>query len=437
MSGRLKLAALAACAVGSLGLTAAAPAGAVTLQQGDIVVVDPGDFSEPAKLIKVDPATGEATLISDNSVSGPNLFQFPQAVDATSDGTLLVTNGNASVLAVDPETGQQSVLSDNTISGPNLLSSPIGIKIDPTGRILVTDEGNDSVVAIDRATGQQSLVTDDATSANDLLALPYDIDFQPAQNRIVVADFLSGPNGNGQVIGVDTAGQQTAISNDDINTGTDYFGNPKTLTVDNSGQILSLSYSSRALVRIDGTGQQILISNASTTPVEHFFLPFGVAVEESGRILVADTQTQGNPDGNVIAVDPTTGDQTVFSDNTISTENLFFDPEDIMVMGEIVPPVDTPSGSCGGRAATIVGTNAGETLRGTPAADVIAGLGGGDVIRGLAGNDRLCGGRGKDRLVGGKGRDRLLGGPGPDVIRGGPGRDVCRGGPGRDLQRAC
>jgi outer membrane protein assembly factor BamB len=331
-----------ACVLGAACLGAVAPAGAVTLSEGDIVVLDVGDFSEPAKLVRVDPATGQQTLISDNSVSGPNLFQGPQAVDAASDGTLLVTNYSGTVVAVDPATGQQSLVSDNTISGPNLLSSPVGIRVDPTGRILVTDDGNDSVVAIDRATGQQSLVTDDATSANDLLTLPFDIDFDAANNRIVVADFLSGFNGDGMVIGIDAAGQQAIISDNDINTGTDYFANPKTLTLDNNGQILVVSYNSRALVRIDGTGQQILISDDSTSTVDHFFLPYGLAVEESGRILVADTQNQGVLDGNVIAVDPATGEQTVFSDNTISDANLLFDPEDITVMGEIVPP--TPPG---------------------------------------------------------------------------------------------
>jgi hypothetical protein len=78
---------------------------------------------------------------------------------------------------------------------------------------------------------------------------------------------------------------------------------------------------------------------------------------------------------------------------------------------------------CGGRDATIAGTDGADALRGTRGRDVVAGLGGADVIRGLAGADLLCGGAGPDRLIGGRGGDRLIGGPGQDILRGGPGRD--------------
>jgi dipeptidyl aminopeptidase/acylaminoacyl peptidase len=71
--------------------------------------------------------------------------------------------------------------------------------------------------------------------------------------------------------------------------------------------------------------------------------------------------------------------------------------------------------SCGGRQATIVGTDAGEKLKGTKRADVVVGNGGKDRIKGLGGNDRLCGGSGRDRIAGGKGK-----------------RDVCRGQQGKD-----
>ena len=174
----------------------------------------------------------------------------------------------------------------------------------------------------------------------------------------------------------------------------------------------------------DGTGQQILVSNAGTSTNDELFLPFGIAVEESGRILVADYQAQGNPDGNVIAVDPGTGEQTVLSDNTINTgTDYLFDPEDILVVPELPPytlPVTPPSANCGETGATVVGTEGANGRRGTGSGDVIAGLGGADIIRGLGKNDRLCGGAGRDKLIGGRGRDRLIGGAGHDTLRGGP-----------------
>ena len=65
---------------------------------------------------------------------------------------------------------------------------------------------------------------------------------------------------------------------------------------------------------------------------------------------------------------------------------------------------------CGGRPATITGTQGDDNLPGTEGDDVIDGLGGDDVIDGLGGDDLICGGLGDDRLVGGPGDDLLDGG---------------------------
>ena len=94
--------------------------------------------------------------------------------------------------------------------------------------------------------------------------------------------------------------------------------------------------------------------------------------------------------------------------------------------------VDALGHTCGGRQATIIGTNQDDTLRGTPGPDVIVGLGGNDTISGLGGNDIICGGAGSDWLVGGWGNDRLFGGHGADTLRGSKGADSLFGGAGRD-----
>jgi glucose/arabinose dehydrogenase len=74
-----------------------------------------------------------------------------------------------------------------------------------------------------------------------------------------------------------------------------------------------------------------------------------------------------------------------------------------------------PARSCGGLAATIVGSAGNDNLSGSPGDDVIVGLGGNDTIDGLGGNDTICGGDGADTLDGGAGADVLLGGTGTDT----------------------
>lgn len=91
-----------------------------------------------------------------------------------------------------------------------------------------------------------------------------------------------------------------------------------------------------------------------------------------------------------------------------------------------------PAPSCGGRPATVVGTEGPDRLTGTAGADVIVGLGGDDTIYGAGGHDLICGGPGSDMLSGGAGDDRLYGDEGDDRLRGGPGRDLLVGGQGDD-----
>lgn len=79
---------------------------------------------------------------------------------------------------------------------------------------------------------------------------------------------------------------------------------------------------------------------------------------------------------------------------------------------------------CGGRSATIVGTNGADILNGTSGGDVIVGRGGKDTLNGKGGGDILCGAGGADTLKGQGGRDRLSGGPGAG--------DRCDGGPATD-----
>jgi pimeloyl-ACP methyl ester carboxylesterase len=83
--------------------------------------------------------------------------------------------------------------------------------------------------------------------------------------------------------------------------------------------------------------------------------------------------------------------------------------------------------TCGGMAATIVGTAMDDDIEGTAGADVIVGLAGNDRINGLDGDDIICGNEGDDDLLGDAGDDRIFGDAGNDVLEGGAGADECDG----------
>jgi Tol biopolymer transport system component len=201
------------------------------------------------------------------------------------------------------------------------------------------------------------------------------------------------------------------------------------------------------------------------------------------------TVTQ-NLAGDPFVYTPNAGFVGTDSFQVSSFDGLGFGTDQGTVTVTVNPIVVIPP-KCGGRTATIFGTNASDVLAGTSGPDVIAGLRGNDTIRGggrndiicggsgadlisagrggdrvnggsgsdrvggnsgndrltgAGGNDRLSGRSGRDRIVGNSGRDRLLGGRGRDTLSGGRGRDrldggasrdVCRGGPSTDIGTRC
>jgi hypothetical protein len=88
--------------------------------------------------------------------------------------------------------------------------------------------------------------------------------------------------------------------------------------------------------------------------------------------------------------------------------------------------------TCGGLAATHVGTAGNDTIYGTPRRDVIVARGGADQVYGRGGNDVICAGGGRDDVEGGPGADRIWGQGGRDDLEGQRGHDRVLGGPGRD-----
>ena len=106
--------------------------------------------------------------------------------------------------------------------------------------------------------------------------------------------------------------------------------------------------------------------------------------------------------------------------------------------GQDLSPAPEPAVTCQGKKATIIGTDAAETLTGGPLADVISAFGGKDQVNALTGNDTACGDDGKDILRGAAGRDVLNGGKGNDKTVGGKGKDKCIGGKGnKDTAKGC
>ncbi len=447
-------------------LLIAAPAEAVQLKAGQVVVTD----AATARLILVDPTSGKQTLLSSNEQpvnASSQLLAEPTDVVMATSGRLLVSDyaafGTGGVIAVDPATGKQTKLSANdqaVNSSSQLFSSPSGIALAPSGQILVLDRsafgGNGGVIGVDPATGKESELSSNLqpVNASSMLFTDPRGGIALARNgEILVAD-ASAFDGDGGVISVDpVTGKQSKLSANDqpVNDTSKLFGLPQAITVSATGGLYVADNSA-----FDGDGGVIGVDPASgkerkvsgnDLPVnassKYFVSPGALQFSPDGRLLVADSNAFSTAGcglegcGGVIAVAPATGKEAILSNNEQAINaatQLFKDPSGLLV----VPP------RCQGKLATIVGTSKGEKIVGTAGADVISALGGKDKIASLGANDRVCGGPGADLIRGGKGRDRLrgeagrdglFGGAGRDLLVGGKGRDKLRGGPGRDRQK--
>ncbi len=134
---------LSLCRLSSVGtalfvsFVMASVAGGVALQPGDIVVgahIESAGSSSNA-LLEIDPATGDRTVISDDTTgsgpslnyggTGPNRDQISY-ISYEPDGSLLVTlengvGGASALMRVDPATGDRTLINDSLVnSGPSI-----------------------------------------------------------------------------------------------------------------------------------------------------------------------------------------------------------------------------------------------------------------------------------------------------------------------------
>jgi Ca2+-binding RTX toxin-like protein len=432
-----------ACALLSLFLIVPSAPGAI--KPGDLLIVDDHAFgtsgcSDPngcGGVIKVDPATGQQTALSNNAISTADVFSNPTYLAIDSRGRLWVSQydefdgNNGALIRVDPATGQATLVSDTSISSEDLFVDPFGVEVDRAGRVLVLDAsafgGAGGVIRVDPATGQQTEFSSAAISGQDLFVEPFGSTIGQS-GRLLAADISAFGDGLGGIIAVSDGGQQSAVTSNAISTP-DVFAGPLDAAPYGARSLIVADYQmdggTGGVILVQPSGQASVLSSNTISTTELFGTPFGIASTPAGRILVADEDSQGlGSTGAVIDVNPSTGQQTALSTNDISGPDLFVEPDGITV----VPP------RCGGRFATIVGTTGRDVIKGSRFADVIATLGGRDRVRGLAGADRICGGKGPDRLFGQGGADRIFGQGGNDRLRGGKGRDRLRGGAGRDRQ---
>jgi len=192
------------------------PAGITVGPDGSIYVIDPlfvDDLVHPqgGLVIRVDPHTGEQTLVSSN-FDVAHLFNYAFGIASRPDGRLLVANRSLSGALSFPCVAAGSVLAlgsngtQSLLGAPGgLLSYPVGLAVDSDGSAIIANEcpGGAGLVRVS-STGAQSQVTPNAATG-DVLRTPERVGVTPAGDYLV-SDFNGGSDGDGSIVKVTRSG---------------------------------------------------------------------------------------------------------------------------------------------------------------------------------------------------------------------------------------
>ena len=255
------------------------------------------------------------------------------------------------IIAQDLSNGSRSILSDgnDSASGPNF-SGPVAITVDTSttpARALVLDSRLNAVIAVDLSNGNRTVLSDanDTTNQNLMVgngpgfSFPTSIIFDssnPANPRALVAD-----GGLLAIVAVDlTTGDRSIVSDDSdetngnaaVGTGPG-FSSPISITIDNTDadnpRALIADEDLNAVIAIDlATGNRSVLSDEADTTNQGLMVGSGIVFEQIESITL-DNSNPANPRAlvtdstlsAVIAVDLSTGNRTLLSDDLDTTNN--------------------------------------------------------------------------------------------------------------------
>ena len=313
-------------------------ADAAGLVPGDIVIatqIGPtanNDFG----LVLVDPATGNRTVLSDNNTgTGPG-FAMPEGIALEPDGGLLVTDihgpgGYARLFRVDPTTGDRTVISANGVGSGPLTNALYGV-VEVAGTIYASSGSGLSanVLQIDPVTGDRSRFVIPTPPLGPLFE-PIGLAVQG--NSLLVADygFLFSK--------VDlSTGQAATVAY----TGTTPQ-NGVDVTVSRSGTVLVSGQSTSgdadqpqgvfSVNLLTHVFSPVSDASVGTGPMMGSLGPAGIGTEWNGAILLNEDSLNA-----ILSINPNTGDRTIFSDATHGTGPTFTDPQGLLVVPQVPEP---------------------------------------------------------------------------------------------------
>jgi streptogramin lyase len=135
--------------------------------------------------MSVDLTTGDRVVLSASGVGSGTGFTVPRNVTIDANGNILIsdsgTTSNAPglIIRVDPLTGQRTVVSSGSVGSGRNLEVPVGLVVDEQGNILVLDFVSGILLSIDPITGDRTVTSSSQQGSGLTLVAPASIALVP------------------------------------------------------------------------------------------------------------------------------------------------------------------------------------------------------------------------------------------------------------------
>ena len=301
------------------------PEGGVTLKEGDLLITD----TVLGALIRVDPASGDRTIVSDQ-IGG-----VPRQIARDIDNTFLLTLSEIDfpvILRVDPASGQLLIVSsggsriDRNVpvigDGPPFFG-PLGLIREPSGQLVVSNQEVSVLYRVDPITGDRTILSGPNRGEGPAFLGPTKQLAREANGSLLVVVGAPSPGGDGAIFRVDPiTGNRSILTSADVGQGPT-LGEPEGIVLDDGGTLVVSDSAQATIFQIDpNTGDRIIISSPFTGQGEAPNFPVGLTFDTLVRLLVADRSI-------IYSVDLTNGNRTVISAPPIGTGTLLVRTEDI------------------------------------------------------------------------------------------------------------
>ena len=297
---------------------------------GQLVVADRivGNFgARGGHVVRVAPDSGARTIVSSEGIGNGPLLRFPGHIAIEPDGHLIVAEESSpAVIRVDAATGERTMVSDDMTGGGAALRDMLqGIAVEPSGQLVVVDEFFPAIVRVTPDTGIRTIISDEHTGSGPAFLSLLDIAVEATGHLVVIDEFLKA------VLQVDPfTGARSIVSDEQRGSGPLFGPFLRSVVVEASGHLVVVDgtvANGRPIIRIHPlTGGRTIVSDASVGSGPSLVVPRGIAVETSGALLVVDRALRA-----VVRIDPVSGDRRVLSDDMIGVGPVFSDPVDITV----------------------------------------------------------------------------------------------------------